>query len=740
MKKLLSLCAVAMLLASCSNDEIILEQGAEQDVTFSVAIPEAIGSRAATGTNSALGGISNTQDAKVTFSVALYEGAVKVFEDNKTVSGKEATFTPRLIVGQTYDLVAYANINGNYVSLDTNEATVTAEGAINDESKDAYYCSTSVKAEPQMSAVLTRPYGKMRIVATDMNTDAMTAKGNITNISIAYAEARATDLCPATGEWSGTAASTTYASSTVTEYTGGYDANDGCQTILVDYIPAPAEQETSVKFTVTVEFEHGDSYTREFAEDIPVRRNHLTTIIGDFFTAQSNLKVRVDEEFADEIEIKPFASKTEMLALLKKAVDNGETDIVLDAQGAEIENFHYAFTTSLVPAGVTVTIKNANVQGTSRWNYADGTLIFENCTFNAGFYSINFDGGKGDLIFKNCVNYGWNSFAKTLNKVSFYDSKLYGDGTYAVIQCHTDLYMENCLIDISNANLTDAYADGVNAVNGGLTLVNCTQVAASAGELSNALAVGMEAKLTGTVDMQGETVVVADGASISGGTVQNVTLQVEGDGSASFDGVAFDATTTVQAAGDGALSFTGCTFEVEPQKIANNSRYSAIVGNHQYSTIDMYLEDCVFNYSYDGTTGDKYNAAIFMWSSVKNAVIKNCKFNDYGFVAVKLMNVAEGANILFEGNTFNMCESTAANYWGNNAVQIVPQHDNTVSITFTNNVFTGDYEQIDDNDCLVYVNGMNDGFNLTKLTFTQSGNKVNGADAVDKNFVVNPVK
>jgi hypothetical protein len=125
-----------------------------------------------------------------------------------------------------------------------------------------------------------------------------------------------------------------------------------------------------------------------------------------------------------------------------------------------------------------------------------------------------------------------------------------------------------------------------------------------------------------------------------------------------------------------------------------------------------------------------------MWTSVNQVTIKNCVFNDYGFVAIKFMNVAEGANIVFEGNTFNMCEEGTRQYWYNNAIQIVPQHDKTFTVTLTNNVFNGDYEMIDGEECLVWLDGMNSGFVLSKLTLNHSGNIVNGEAAVDANFPV----
>lgn len=273
----------------------------------------------------------------------------------------------------------------------------------------------------------------------------------------------------------------------------------------------------------------------------------------------------------------------------------------------------------------------------------------------------------------------------------------------------------------------------------------------TASDLTTALATSKVVKVTEDVDMTGATVALPDGATIIGdgeSAISNVTFTVADEQSATFEGVVFDDTTTIQATADGALTFTNCEFEVSPAKLVNNSRAAAIIGSNQYNTIDLYLDGCTFNYEYEDGDADKYNAAIFMWSSVKNVVIKNCTFNDYGFVAVKLMNVAENANIVIDNNAFNMCSSTDANYWYNTAIQIVPQHDNAMSVAITNNKFSGDYQQAsgleefgytttDTQPIVAEIAGMNYAFGLSNLDLTVEGNTwVTGSEVTTSNIAV----
>ena len=247
-------------------------------------------------------------------------------------------------------------------------------------------------------------------------------------------------------------------------------------------------------------------------------------------------------------------------------------------------------------------------------------------------------------------------------------------------------------------------------------------------------AAGETVVVSKNIDMVGATVAVADGVKLMGDgdvTISNALFTVADDQSAAFTDIKFAGATTIEAKGDGRLSFVDCEFNVAPKKYNGFSRGAAIIGANQYYTIDLYLEGCTFNYQYTTGDADKWNAAIFMWSNVNDCVIKDCTFNGYGFMAVKLMNIAEGSEIILDGNTFNMCEASAANYFNNDAVQIMPQHDNTFSVVCTNNTFNGAYDQ----NTVVDIEGMS-GLTLTKYTLTQSGNTINGEAATDANFEI----
>ena len=354
------------------------------------------------------------------------------------------------------------------------------------------------------------------------------------------------------------------------------------------------------------------------------------------------------------------ATRDELKNALNKAKADGKTDVIIDAAGASL-NLEYGFSSSNVPAGTTVTIRNANVEGKSKNNYADGTLIFENCTFNnpGGAYSIHFDGGKGSLIFKNCDLYGWNSFGGELESVSFENCTLSGNGIYALIRSYTDLTLKNCTINTSNANHTDAYPEGVEVTNGAtLTEENVVYVVYSDEDLAKVIPVPTPNKK--------KTILLAEGTYSD-----NINLTVEQFGEIEEDIVfkAAEGTSPVIAGtvtlgyrdqGVGAAMWNGnVTFEGITFDHAEAAKHSISVGDVKSLT----LKNCTIigdgEYGIDSARGNatgtsKIEGCTFVNSAMQllgnlatGLVIDNCTFNE------SRINVQAGNGVTVQNCTFN---------------------------------------------------------------------------------------
>ena len=299
--------ALGLVLTSCQSDEPFAPgMGEEVQATFTISVPDAMGTRAA-GHSSAEGGYTN-RAGNLNYTVALLNQDNKVmYSETCQSDGKTATFHPTVVQGYTYKVVAYATFGDAVAKSAINEAfdgndalaSIATLKGINDESEDAYYCfDTEVTGGATMDVTLRRPFGKLRLVATDydklkeLGQDVKSVKVTYGNTVVmethfnAYAEAfggQATSK-----EWS--------ADKTVYQ-----EAADNELTVFADYLPA-GNGETMYPFTIVTTYSNGETYTRTFAQDIPVKRNYLTTLRGDFFTTEAALTLTVNEMFAGEEE------------------------------------------------------------------------------------------------------------------------------------------------------------------------------------------------------------------------------------------------------------------------------------------------------------------------------------------------------------------------------------------------------------------------------------------------------
>ena len=402
----------------------------------------------------------------------------------------------------------------------------------------------------------------------------------------------------------------------------------------------------------------------------PKKRN----VAAGYKVIEKDGKFYVVPEETDAI----VSGKDDLKTTLAAAVANGETNIVIDAEGAEFD-MDYGLTKANVPVGTTVTIRNANVNDQSYGNAVNGTVIFENCVFNNpyGPYSIHFDAGSGDVIFKNCDLYGWNSFGSTLNSVSFENCTLNGNGKYALIRSYVALTMKNCTINISDADHADAYSEGVQAVNDAtFTEENVVYVVDNIETLQTVLD---NANRSTTIqfanDFEGNVTVIQKAG---------VKITIDGLGHKYNGFIKVHSNSNHYA--DAALTIKKVKFETSTVYYdSDNEPYFNFIealenGAERYST-NITVDNCTFT-----ATGDAINEAVALqiksskWAKALNCtatglhsllqaqscdetvVVNGCEINGKNGVAFKQVKAAtvEGTTITaaeygirFDGNTDN---------------------------------------------------------------------------------------
>ncbi len=317
--------ALGLVMTSCQSDEPFAPgMGEEVQATFTISVPDAMGTRAGE-VNSANGGFSNGA-GQLNYTVALLNQEYKVmYSATSAGNGTSATFSPTVVQGYTYKILAYATFDNaveapivgqTIADTDAINNIATLKG-INNEKEDAYFCNGAIVGSAEMAATLKRPFGKLRLVATDY--DKLQALGtDVASVKVTYGNDvlmeqkfdtynQAFEVKDGVKECSASKAA--YSEDAANELT-----------VFVDYLPAGQTGETMYPFTIVTTYTNGETYTRTFAQDIPVKRNYLTTLRGNFFTTEAALTLTVDEMFENEETIN-YVSVSNALQL-QEAIDN----------------------------------------------------------------------------------------------------------------------------------------------------------------------------------------------------------------------------------------------------------------------------------------------------------------------------------------------------------------------------------------------------------------------------------
>ena len=270
-----------------------------------------------------------------------YAGATPV-KDRQVIIVDEyqpVTFDLRLIPNRQYHFVVFADFVAQDASNDPaidvqgglglhhtigatlQDITIKAEAdAINDECTDAYFATSDITISNSAAngIELKRPYGKVRVIATDLAE--LNLNVNPTKVKVEYYAKHPQTFNAVTGAIGAEVEETYTLISVYNEgvgkeslanhfYTTGYDAetttnaNDATRhthmTLFTDYILAGDEQ-SPISFDMTVYEGNEVIKFTEFSTNIPVQRNHLTTIIGNVLTTATEINVTIDDNFAGE--------------------------------------------------------------------------------------------------------------------------------------------------------------------------------------------------------------------------------------------------------------------------------------------------------------------------------------------------------------------------------------------------------------------------------------------------------
>lgn len=331
MRKFSSLMLLALvgLICSCSKDRLESNpnDGGPVDFRITTALPSDMLTKS---TDSAMGGVTNVDkdkyDLRYICEVWTKEDAPRLayraVQTTNTFSDK-MEFSARLLK-KKYDFVFWADFVAKGDTTDlfyttTNLKNIEMRGTygISNDARDAYYASQTI--EPSTAGTeligLKRPFGKIRIVASDVPDD----KQNVIWPKKVKFQYTTTSLPRGFNAFSGEVTDKVMDPSItpflvdavkVEKFQTGTNSQYGtCYVLAFDYIFA-SKAPSSVAFNLKIFSDDNATDENMIGEkdlsSIPVVANQLTTVIGNLYTEEGKVRIVVTDPFDNE-EVSPLA-------------------------------------------------------------------------------------------------------------------------------------------------------------------------------------------------------------------------------------------------------------------------------------------------------------------------------------------------------------------------------------------------------------------------------------------------
>ena len=431
MKKLLALALVVFGLAACQTEPegLDVNMGGEQEVMLTVSLPEATRASSAQGFDVA--NIDGT-DYSLRYIVEVYrvnEGTVLYDNCQRFVKTSDATttaFPVRLAPGYDYRIVAWTDIVEGDSEADRCYKTTDGLDAVEiiesmwkpmDETRDAY---TAVKvvndfnSSSNLDMTLTRPFAKLRVVATDID-DIRKVGLEPTTATVEYSQDMYFKYNAVADIENEGAANDARAKSHTFTYpaTPVYDDATGEYTLFADYIFVP--EDGTAKFSLKV-YANGSKLIKDnnFNTDIFVERNKLTTIKGDVLTIGGDVKVTVDNELGVKEVINIVDTANSLIDAINDAEPGKETNIELGGD-IDLGDLFAGILSTRAAATLPIVIPEGKVVALDLNGYKITTPFVEGSDTNHTYAFENYgsltiqdssEGKTGQIIARGNHNYG----------------------------------------------------------------------------------------------------------------------------------------------------------------------------------------------------------------------------------------------------------------------------------------------------------------------------------------------
>ena len=369
LKTITAVVLAALTTAACQKENFgdATPAGQEVDVTLDLLAPQ-IGTKSygdgATAKTVYVHVYQQDADGNLTYIKPATEGAsLKTPSQSLTLNGLKATYSTRLVTGQTYTFVFWAQADNAPYTYDTEAKTITvnyASAAGNDESRDAFYnVLPNVKIEGAYTASvqLARPFAQLNFGAADYE-EAKAAGLTVTDATVTLTHA-ATSLNLLKGTTTGDE-TVTFAKAALPENANLTAGGKDYKYVAMDYVLVGKATKTLSDVTLTLTATGAPSTTPEFTySNVPLQANYRTNIVGNLFTSPAEVQIEITPGFGtpDNI-VGTLSSANEAFAagvttVTVNEITSSDPDVIVLPRTTETVTINLP----AAPAGKSITIR-----------------------------------------------------------------------------------------------------------------------------------------------------------------------------------------------------------------------------------------------------------------------------------------------------------------------------------------------------------------------------------------------
>ena len=371
LKTITAVVLAALTTAACQKENFgdATPAGQEVDVTLDLLAPQ-IGTKSygdgATAKTVYVHVYQQDADGNLTYIKPATEGAsLKTPSQSLTLNGLKATYSTRLVTGQTYTFVFWAQADNAPYTYDTEAKTITvnyASAAGNDESRDAFYnVLPNVKIEGAYTASvqLARPFAQLNFGVTSEDYAAAKAAGlTVTDATVTLTHA-ATSLNLLKGTTTGDE-TVTFAKAALPENANLTAGGKDYKYVAMDYVLVGKATKTLSDVTLTLTATGAQSTTPKFTySNVPLQANYRTNIVGNLFTSPAEVQIEITPGFGtpDNI-VGTLSSANEAFAagvttVTVNEITSSDPDVIVLPRTTETVTINLP----AAPAGKSITIR-----------------------------------------------------------------------------------------------------------------------------------------------------------------------------------------------------------------------------------------------------------------------------------------------------------------------------------------------------------------------------------------------